>query len=174
MSNKKNEVEIKKRRGRPAGKVKVKGVSGRPRKYDREQVALELVEWCKKEANINLCGFTVDTGIVPSMIFTWCKEDPIFQKAYEEAKTILGAKREKLLNMNKLHYKAYDMNAIVYDSYLKYAKREHAQFEAEIKREAEIKVGVETMEQFQALMRQIRSQQVDRKTISDNDLDEET
>jgi hypothetical protein len=95
-------------------------VIGRPREYDRDQIARDLIEWAKKPDSINLNKFCAlhDPIIPPSYITDWAKECDDFSAAYESAKLFLGFRREEKLNDETLHVKAYDLNAKTYDYFL--------------------------------------------------------
>ena len=108
-------------------------LKGRPRKYDQEAIAIDLVEWAKKEDSTNLNGYTVHSGIIPRYITRWAGEDESFRRAYEEAKAILAYRREKLLTAGELHVKAYDLNAKVYDHFLREESREEKVFDSKLK-----------------------------------------
>ncbi len=110
---------------------------GRPREYDRDFIACELVLWAKKETSINLCEFCADKMLPPSKISIWAKECPNFRKAYELAKCFLGYRREQMLTKETLHVKAYDLNATTYDYFLKEEKRLQAEYEASLRKENE-------------------------------------
>lgn len=116
-------------------------VMGRPREHDREEIADQLVEWASYEDSINLCGFccTRQPPIAPSKITIWAKEDDHFRKAYETAKAYIGWRREKMLNMDMLHVKAYDLNAETYDHFMKEEKRQKAEYEASLRKEQDAK-----------------------------------
>ncbi len=107
---------------------------GRPREHDRDQVAKDLIEWAKKDDSINLNKFCAyyDPIIPPSKISEWAKEDSKFREAYQSAKSFLGYRREEMLNKDKLHVKAYDLNATTYDHFLKEEKKEMAIFQSEL------------------------------------------
>ena len=51
---------------------------------------------------------------------------------------MLGHRREKLLSENKLHVKAYDLNAKTYDAFLKAESREEKAFDADLKTKSEV------------------------------------
>lgn len=108
---------------------------GRPRIHDREQIAKELIEWAEDSESINLNKFccTRKPPLAPSMITNWARECDNFQRAYETAKAFLGARREEMLTENKLHVKAYDLNANTYDYFLKEERRAEKEFEASLK-----------------------------------------
>lgn len=109
---------------------------GRPREYDRDAIAQSILEWAQKETSINLNGFctTHDPLIPPSYLSIWANEDDEFSKAYETAKAFLACRRENKLANNELHVKAYDLNAGVYDYFLREEKRREKEFESELKK----------------------------------------
>ena len=108
---------------------------GRPREHDRDQIALDLIEWAKKKDSINLCKFCAyyDPIIPPQKLTLFANECPRFREAYECAKLFLGARREEMLNSESLHVKAYDLNAETYDYFLRCEKRSKAEFETQLK-----------------------------------------
>lgn len=107
---------------------------GRPRTHDREKIAEEMVEWAQKEDSINLCKFccTRKPPISPRKITEWAKECNQFREAYDTAKACLGARREEWLASERLHVKAYDLNANTYDHFLKDEKRQAAEHAASL------------------------------------------
>lgn len=107
-----------------------KGVAGRPREHDRDKIADELVEWAQLDSSTNLNGFCATRFLAPSKITLWAKECDRFRQAYEIAKTAVGLRREQKLSDGTLHVKAYDLNAAVYDYFLKEERREQAKFES--------------------------------------------
>lgn len=124
---------------------KEKNKGGRPREHDRDSIMLELLEWAKLPDSINLNGFCCsrEPPIPPSYITLYARECPKFRAAYETAKAFLGDRREKMLNMEMLHVKAYDLNASTYDQFLKEEKRLQAEFESNLrKKEDEVKQPV--------------------------------
>jgi hypothetical protein len=158
-----------------------KKVMGRPREHNREQIAIDIVEWAKKDDSINLCKFCAyyETPIPPSKLTNWAKEDDNFRQAYETAKLFLGARREELLNAELLHVKAYDLNARTYDYFLK--EEEDIKKEAELSRQVRLKelesklksqenkdVSEQTQNSFNALMRQLDALQSDRNMADNN------
>ncbi len=108
---------------------------GRPREFDREQVAINLIKWAQNHDSINLNKFCVthDPIIPPSTLLRWVKEDEKFRESYEVAKACLGARREEWLNSEQLHVKAYDLNATNYDLFMRDEKRQQAEFESALK-----------------------------------------
>ena len=113
--------------------------AGRPREHDRNQIALDLVEWAKLPDSINFNKFcaTRDPPIPASKLLLWSKQDDEFRTAYETAKAFLGYRREEWLSKNQLHVKAYDLNANVYDLIAKDEKISNSQFESSLRKSEE-------------------------------------
>lgn len=113
---------------------------GRPREHNRDQIAIDLIEWAKKSDSINLNKFCAyyDPIIPPSKIAQWAKEDEFFKDAYESAKAFLGFRREEMLNNQTLHVKSYDLNATTYDYFLKEERKEQAKYLADISKEGNL------------------------------------
>lgn len=107
---------------------------GRPRKHDRDQIALDMIDWARKPDSINLCKFCAyyEPIISPSKISIWAAECDNFRKAYEAAKLFLGFRREEMLNKDQLHVKAYDLNATVYDYFMDEKREKTARFESSL------------------------------------------
>lgn len=133
---------------------------GRPRIHDKDAIAKALLEWAAKEDSINLNGFCVslDPPIPPQYITRFADECEGFREAYNTAKAWLGERRERKLKNGELHVKAYDLNAAVYDYYLKKEKREDREHEAKTRRENE-HYDPELAKQAMSMMNQLRDAQ---------------
>jgi hypothetical protein len=105
---------------------------GRPREYDRNEIAQKLIEWAKKDNSLNLCEFCGENLIPPQKLGVWAKECEYFRSSYDIVKSLIASRREKKLSKGELHVKAYDLNAATYDYFLKEERREEKAFEAEI------------------------------------------
>lgn len=114
---------------------------GRPREHDREQIAKDLIEWARKEDSINFNKFccTREPPIPASKLLLWSKECDDFRVAYETAKAFLGCRREEWLSQERLHVKAYDLNANVYDLIAKDEKMSMSAYESSLRKEDEKK-----------------------------------
>jgi len=150
----------------------------RPREYNREEVMTIMIEWCKVDGNDSLLQFSADTGILPSSIFTWCDEEPSFQKVYEQAKMILAAKREKRMDRGKMAQCVYNKTHHVYDTYAKKEDRDRLKFESDLKKE-EAKVLPENMIQaYEGVMAVMTAEQDKRreyiKSLPDDRTDSDT
>lgn len=113
--------------------------AGRPREHDRDKIAQDLIEWAKKPDSINFNKFAAYyEPIFPvSKLRLWAAEDPEFRTAYECAKNFLAFRREEWLNQDKLHVKAFDLNATVYDLQHKEEKMEMAKFDSDLSKDTE-------------------------------------
>jgi hypothetical protein len=111
--------------------------AGRPREYDLKKVANDLIEWAKKDDSINLNKFCAHNDIVPSTMLRWKDEDKEFREAYDKTKSYIAFRREEQLSKGKLHVKAYDLNATVYDAFSRDEKMYMAKYEADVKKVAD-------------------------------------
>lgn len=127
-------------------------VSGRLREHDREQIAKDLIVWAEQEDSINLNGFCASKLIAPTKLSLWSKEDEFFRSALEIAKSFIGERRERLLTNDMLHVKAYDLNAAVYDFFLKEQRMETAKYETLLKFVQEENQNPEVIDKFNSLM----------------------
>ena len=107
--------------------------------HDRHAIMLQLIEWALLDTSTNLNGFcaTRIPMIAPSKISEWAYQDDDFREAYECAKAAVGMRRELLLSEGKLHTKAYDLNAKVYDHFAKKEWQESVKFESQVAKEKE-------------------------------------
>lgn len=91
---------------------------GRPREYDAEKIANELLEWSKDEESINIAQFCADRGYLPGLIWRLEKESDDFSYAYTIARLKLAERRERLMNNNLLNYGAWARYQRGYDPFL--------------------------------------------------------
>jgi hypothetical protein len=138
---------------------------GRPRVFDREKVANDLVEWAKKDDSINLNKFCAlnEPRIAPSKLTLWAKEDNDFREAYEEAKCFLAYRREEWLNSQQLHVKTYDLNATVYDYFLREERRDQMEYEEKIKSQGLTSIDPQVKIQQEAIMNMLQESKSARK-----------
>lgn len=97
---------------------------GRPREYNPEKVAEELLEWVKDEESINFVQFCADRGYLPGLIWRFDQESEEFSYAYSIAKMKLAERRERFLNAEILNYGAYQRYQSSYDPFLKKSETE--------------------------------------------------
>lgn len=99
-------------------KLLEKRKAGRPREYDAEKIANELIEWSKDEESINIAQFCADRGYLPGLIWRLEKESDDFSYAYTIARLKLAERRERLMNNNLLNYGAWARYQRGYDPFL--------------------------------------------------------
>ncbi len=91
---------------------------GRPREYDAEKIAAELLEWSKDEESINIAQFCADRGYLPGLIWRLEKESEDFAYAYTITRLKLAERRERLLNNDLLNYGSWQRYQRGYDPFL--------------------------------------------------------
>lgn len=95
-----------------------KRTAGRPRVYDSEKIAKELMEWANNEYSINIVQFCAEYEYLPGLIWRLNLESEEFSRAYTIAKMKLAARRENLLNANLLNYGAWQRYQRDFDPFL--------------------------------------------------------
>lgn len=133
--------------------------AGRPREHNREQIAIDIIEWAKKPDSINLNKFCVnyEPPFPPTQLSIWGSQEPEFRKSVEIAKGHLAARREEKLNSEELHVKGYDLNASVYDLLIRDERRQQLEFESKLKAQEVSTVSEQQEAQHKALMNQLDS-----------------
>lgn len=132
---------------------------GRPRIHDREDIARQLIEWARDENSMNLNKFccTREPPLDPNQILTWSHEDKEFRRAYDIAKGFLAARREERLNNELLHVKAYDLNATVYDQFIKKDKLDMITASARAAKDAQEDTDSKYLDGLNKIMSQLSS-----------------
>lgn len=97
---------------------------GRPRIYDSEKIAEELMEWVKDESSINFAQFCADRGYLPTLIWRLEKESEDFSYAYTISKLKLAERRERWMNEDMLNYGAWQRYQRGYDPFLEKAEED--------------------------------------------------
>lgn len=115
----------------------------RPREYDREEIEEKLLAWSLLDTSFNLCAFCGEVPIAPTMLIGWTKTDKEFSKSYEIVKARIGQRREQGLNKGLVHVKAYDLNAVNYDPFIKDSRRAEMEYEMSLKTAADSKQNIE-------------------------------
>ena len=107
---------------------------GRP-PIDIEKVQLDMLAWSLLPTSTNLCGFSGQFEIPPSVITRYARTNEEFSATYEIVKARLAQRREEGLVKGTVHQKAYDLNAKTYDGYLKAESRDDIDYDTEKKKE---------------------------------------
>ncbi len=114
---------------------------GRPRAFDLEEEAIALAVWASDPEALVLREFSaIRKYASPDKMFEYCKMSESFRNSYAQAKTLIGARREKLLMMGKGNPSPFNRYAALYDKEL--ADHEREMKKEEIASMAPIKVEI--------------------------------
>lgn len=164
-------MALSKPKPKPTQTAAKKSVMGRPREHDRDQIALDLIEWAKTDDALNLNKFCAIKGIAPPKITDWAKEDNFFREAYELCKAHIGYRREEKLKTGEVHVKAYDLNATTYDHFLKQERRSALEHEVTLKSQLMAHNSEESNNKMDALCNTLKALQD--RNISDTNTNAE-
>ena len=108
--------------------------NGAPRKYNRDDIALQMLKWSELDTSTNLNGFcsVCVPRITPDTLLDWVVSDHHFAKTYKTVKCIIANRREGFLNTGKLHSMGFQLTAGFYDAFLNKHKRDEKKFEAKL------------------------------------------
>lgn len=109
--------------------------AGRPREHDREQLALDLIEWSTLETSLNFCAFCALKRIAPPKLADFARVDEDFREAYDIAKCMIGARRDALVNSKLMAECNYNRNSHVYDYFMRQEHRDDLEFRAKLDQE---------------------------------------
>ena len=139
-------------------------VSGRLRTHDRDQIAVDMIEWALLEESTNLNGFCGIKRIAPSKTSQWAKEDEFFRQSLEITKAILADRRERMLSAGLLHVKGYDLSARAYDYFIREDCIEMMKLQIQLKQAEANQVSEEVNKGMDAILSQISSLQDNSRT----------
>ena len=139
---------------------------GRPREYDLNQEAAELLEFAMQDTSITLERFTFTKPYLASELCEFAKKSEVFAVALTKAKELIGARRQELAACNQLNTSVYNRTARLYCPKLRKEeedtkdedmkrKMKLIEFEYKVKSEAERTVAVDIMDKFNQHMMQI-------------------
>lgn len=112
---------------------KKKNPGGRPRKYDREKVFNDLVEWSKTDNALILADIHQVIDVTYDELLSWIIDEPKFACHMKQIRLNLASKRERLHNEGKITYASYGKYQRHYDIYLKQDERDELAYEYELK-----------------------------------------
>jgi hypothetical protein len=107
---------------------------GRPREWQREEIADTMLIWARKDRSFSLNGFCAEFEIDPTKISLWAKQDGDFRNIYNIVKAIIADRRERGVLLGILHNRAYQNNAQTYDYFMREELYEAMKYETELKR----------------------------------------
>jgi hypothetical protein len=86
-------------------------------KSDKELdwIAGKLIEWAEDENSVTLLGFCAKMAIPQSSLYAWEEKNPKIKRAMSLAKSMVGARREKLALENKFNAAIVNRTLGVYD-----------------------------------------------------------
>jgi len=103
------------------------GGQGAPTKYTEEvmeKYARDILEWAKKEDSLILRQWLGDNGFDYAWLWEMCEKFPMFSKAYENARVIIGSRRELMCMHGKLNSTIVSKTMHNYDRELLKTERE--------------------------------------------------
>lgn len=141
---------------------------GRPRKYDLEKEAQDLLDWSKKDDSIALWGFTEDKDYCAEDLSDFAKDCEAFSQALRKAKERVGKRRELKCNNSSLNYGIWARGARIYDRLLDNHEKEVVEhkslFEHKLKSQENLPVNNQMHE---ALMHSTKESYEQRKRIEE-------
>ena len=171
--------------GAPKGnKHAVGNKGGRPRKYDLELEAKELLDFSLKDECLSLEDFTNLKEYCASDLSRFASESLEFCEALKKAKERIGNRREKKANTNEMNYGVWSRSARLYQIPLSLSedqvkenelerKMRLVEYEMKLKSKIDSNVTENILSQFNDLMHQLSGLQSSRK-IDENKIREET
>lgn len=101
-------------------------VGGRPRKYDLDKEADDLIEWANKPTSLIMKTFAVPKEYTYEHMLAWVRErhNEKFSQCYAKAQSIVAARREEMVLKGELNQKYFDRFVVLYDRELRATERE--------------------------------------------------
>ena len=140
--------------------------AGAPRKYDREQIAIDFIEWARDNPNaLSVPMFATSIGLNSQMLLNWCLEDDQFRVSYNTAKELIGINRLKATltykedGAFKLEKSIYTQTLGNYDLDVREYQREEKRFEASLKNDESNNISKEHIEGMEAVLKLMKDRQ---------------
>lgn len=132
---------------------------GRPRIYDREKIARELLEWASLPTSLNLNKFcaTRQPPLDPLYLLEMCETDDEISRACRTAKGMLASNREEANSRKELTNQAYSSNHRVYDKFAEKQWKDEIKFEKNVEKELKKQDNAEINEKFENFVNQFES-----------------
>jgi hypothetical protein len=83
--------------------------------HELEWIADQLLEWASLEDSVTLLGFCADNGIAQTSLYQWEQRNSKLRSAMSTAKSMVGARREKMALLNKFNAGIVNRTMGVYD-----------------------------------------------------------
>ena len=160
--------------GGPPGHAPYPGceTGGVEKKYDREKMADDLIEWVHDEDNWDIKAWRVRHMISRKLVKDLCDSSDKFLNAYAYAFDVIALRRTKMNHLDEMKDSLYSLHARVYDKDLDDQKKDEKKYEIEARQAALNKelqtVSSEINEKYDAVMDQLSSLQNERKIVDTN------
>lgn len=109
----------------------------RPKEYDLEQLANEILQWSKKSDSINLTQFVSEKEFPPQYISRWCNESSYFCEVLSMAKVNIGLNRQRQALEAKLTQQEFTRHEYRYDPFYREDERDEKTFESNLKKDVD-------------------------------------
>tara|TARA_R110000868_G_scaffold185920_2_gene428005 strand:+ start:251 stop:700 length:450 start_codon:yes stop_codon:yes gene_type:complete len=113
-------------------------IYGRPIEWTDERIedlADKLLFWCRQDDSIMLTKFCADNEIIASELSHFEENNNKFAKALKLAKLNIAARREQMVNEEKMNYGVYQRYQAMYDPLIHKHERAEKAYEAELKKQ---------------------------------------
>jgi len=117
-------------------------LGGRPREYDLDQLADELLLWSTDPSSLNLIGFARPRMINVTMLPDWAKKNSRFSEALQLAKQSIALNRFEAACTNEIPKEFYTRTEGQYDPLYHQYSHEEKEYESSLRtKENESKSG---------------------------------
>jgi hypothetical protein len=154
--------------------------TGRPRKYNLEKEAQDLLEFIKRDDCLSLEDFTNDKEYLSQELSGFAQGSEVFALALKKAKEVIGRRREDFVSKGRMNSSVWNRSARLYSKNLK-EEEEHEkdldlnrkmkliEYEYKMKSSTSSNITEEAQAHFNQLMTQFTlSQSQSQRKIVDN------
>jgi hypothetical protein len=106
---------------------------GRPRTYDRELMAQDLLDWVENEDSIDIKQWRIKHKITRDKVMDMRNQSENFNDAYAYAFDVLAQRRWEMNHTDELKDSLYGLHARVYDRDLDEQKKSEKKYEIDAK-----------------------------------------
>lgn len=143
-------------------------VAGRPRKYDYEKEAKDLLEWSLKEDSYNILAFVNPKEYTFNTMLRFIEGSEAFAEAFQKAYQRCAQRREKMLNQKKLNYGIWERYADLYDPSLALHEELKETRKAKLRAQEQEQIDENYLKKFDAHMEMMREKQSQSKSSRNN------
>lgn len=154
---------------------------GAPRQFDRDQIAIDFITWAKDNPDaLSVPMFATARGFNSEMMLQWAKDDPLFARAYNTGKELIGINRLKATMVSKedeskrLEKSIYTQTLGNYDLDVRAYQREEKRFEASLKNDESNAIDKSHIEGMEAVLKLMKDRQSSARKIEESNISNET